>query len=234
MTGPADTPQHPDGASRPSRHWVRDSLALALVLAAAAAIAWFAGVRWQFEPKNFGIVEPGVLYRSAALTPAALRRVHDLYHIRTIVDLGAYDRDPVGGVIAQRTADALGIKRFVFPLEGDGTGDPNAYVRALRIIASPANQPVLVHCATGSQRTSGCVILYQQIIHGDAFDPAYDQAKSFKHDPTRNPRLKPYLLEWHDRIAQAYRSGAVVPGYRPSDAVDGGTGLGASKSGAGY
>ncbi len=185
------------------------------VLAVVACISWFAGVRWHFQPKNFGIVEPGVLYRSAALTPAATKLVHDEYRIRTIVDLGAFDRDPEGDVIAQRTAESLGVKRLVFRLEGDGTGNPNAYVQALTVINDPANHPVLLHCSAGAQRTSGCVILYKQIIKSLPFDPAYDEAQTYKHDPRRNPRLKPYLMTWQTRIAESYRSRTAIPGFDP-------------------
>ena len=186
-----------------------------MIVLAVAAAAWFGGVRWHFEPKNFGVVEPGVLYRAAALTPAATRRVHDDYRIKTIVDLGAFDRDPEGERVAQQTAEALGIKRLVFNLEGDGTGNPNAYVKALSVINDPASQPVLVHCASGAQRTGGCVILYKEFVKGVPFDRAYDEASDYKHDPKRNPRLKPYLTQWQDRIAEAWRTKTAIPGFDP-------------------
>lgn len=186
-----------------------------IVIAGVSIAAWFGGVRWHFSPKNFGVVEEGVLYRSAALTPAATKIVRDEYQIKTIVDLGAYDRDPEGERIAEETAEALGVRRLSFRLEGDGTGNPNAYVQALAVINDPANHPVLVHCSAGAQRTSGCVILYKEIIKGLPFDPAYEESKSYKHDPRKNPRLKPYLKTWQERIAESFKTGTAIPGFDP-------------------
>lgn len=185
---------------------------LVVALCAAASGVWFAKARHDIYPDNFGVVEPGVLYRSADLTPAATRRVRDEHHIRTIVDLGAFDPGSAEERVAAETASALGIERHVFRLEGDGTGNPNAYVQALRIITDPAKQPVLVHCAAGAQRTSGCIILYRNLVQGVQFDVAYAEAQHFRHSPAKNPRLRPYLVEWTDRINRAFRTGTLVPG----------------------
>ncbi|MBC7773426.1 MAG: tyrosine-protein phosphatase [Pyrinomonadaceae bacterium] len=200
---------------RPSPHAIRVAVIAALALAGISLAVWFGGARWHFTPKNFGIVEDGVLYRSARLTPAATRLVHDKYAIKTIVDLGAFVPGSRQEQIAQDTADALGMTRKVFRLEGDGTGNPNAYVEALRVIADPANQPVLVHCSAGAQRTSGCVILYKNLIEHQPIDGLYDEARSFKHDPRKNPRLKPYLETWSEQIEEAYRTKGAVPGFEP-------------------
>lgn len=157
-------------------------------------------------PKNFGVVEPGRLYRAGELTPAATDRVIREHHIRTIVDLGAYDKDPAGERVAERTASALGVERRVFRLEGDGTGNPNAYVEALRIITDPARQPVLVHCSAGSERTGACILLYRTIVQGRTRDEVFHESLEHKHDPSRNTRLRPYLDEWTGAIERAFRS----------------------------
>lgn len=186
-----------------------------MVLLGAALAVWFGGARWHFEPRNFGVVEAGVLYRSARLTPAATRIVHETYGIRTIVDLGGSEPGSRQDRIAQETADALGMKRRVFRLEGDGTGNPNAYVEALRVITDKASQPVLVHCSAGAQRTSGCVILYKNLVRHQPIEDVYDEARSYKHDPRRNPRLKPYLETWVEKIGRAYDARTNVPGFEP-------------------
>jgi protein tyrosine/serine phosphatase len=185
----------------------------------AAAILWRYAVRDHLRPENFGIVHEGVLYRSADLTPAATRVVHDRYAVRTIVDLGAYEPDSPEERTAQRTAEALGVKRHVFRLEGDGTGDPNAYVAALRVITDPAQQPVLVHCAAGAQRTSGCVALYRQFMQGVSFEEAYREARRYKHSPRDNPKLRPYLEQWTEGIRRALATGAPVAGFEGASAV---------------
>jgi hypothetical protein len=172
-------------------------------------------VRPNLTPKNFGIVDEGKLYRSGELTPAATRRVVEEKHIRTIVDLGGYDLDPAGERIAERTAAALNVERHVFRLNGDGTGNPNAYVEALRILSDPAKQPALVHCSAGSQRTGACVILYRTIVQGKGKGCGAEllaEAAEYGHDPKKNVRLAPYLSEWCDKIEGAFNSGTLIDG----------------------
>lgn len=172
-------------------------------------------------PKNFGVVDAGKVYRSGELTPAATRRVVEQNRIRTIIDLGAYDKDPAGERAAERTAAALGVERRVFRLEGDGRGNPNAYVEALRIMADPAKQPVLVHCSAGAQRTGACVILYRTVVEGKTRAEAMPEAYDHRHDPQDNPQLTPYLDEWAAAIEHAFRAGpgATIGGYPKAEIV---------------
>lgn len=190
-----------------------------IALIAGLAAIWFAKSRHDVFPDNFGIVKTGVLYRSADLTPAATALVHEKHHIKTIVDLGAFDVGSAKERVAADTAKALGIERHIFRLEGDGTGNPNAYVQALRVINDPAKQPVLVHCAAGAQRTSGCVILYRSLIEGETFNEAYGEASEYRHRTSKNPRLKPYLQKWIDPINRAYRTNTLIDGFGEAGAA---------------
>lgn len=179
-------------------------------------LAWgaYAGlIRPNLFPRNFGVVEEGKIYRTAALTPGATRNLVEKYGIKTIIDLGGFDKKPALAQVAQNTSEALGVKRYVFELNGDGTGNPNAYVAALRVMNDPANQPVLVHCSAGAQRTSACVILYRHIVQGKDFSAVYHEAYEHDHDPGSNRAMGPYLLDWSDRIERAYREGGWVPGF---------------------
>jgi tyrosine-protein phosphatase SIW14 len=189
-------------------------LAGLLALGGIGSLAYAKLVRPNIVPKNFGVVDEGKLYRSGELTPSATKLVVDQNHIRTIVDLGAYDIDPAGERVAERTAKSLGVERRVFRLNGDGTGNPNAYVEALRIITDPAKQPVLVHCSAGSERTGTCVILYREIVQSAKWNSPelLEEARRFKHDPARNPRMAPYLEEWGRQIESAFKSGAAIEG----------------------
>lgn len=190
-------------------------LVLGAITCGLAAWVVFAknGVRDHLVPRNFGVVEDGHVYRAAALTPAALRKVHDEHHIKTIIDLGGFDTDPRADDLAQRTAESLGITRYVFPLSGDGTGNPNAYVAALRVLEDPANHPVLVHCSAGAQRTSGCIIMYREFIQDRDKDEARTEAFDFRHDPQDNPRLFEYLNTWQGHIERAFRTRSQVPDH---------------------
>ncbi|HMN40605.1 MAG TPA: tyrosine-protein phosphatase [Phycisphaerales bacterium] len=202
---------------KPNRGLV--ALFAALAIAGLGALGYAKLVRPNIVPKNFGVVDAGKLYRSGRLTPSATREVVEANHIKTIVDLGAYDLSPSGERVAEHTASALGVERRVFRLSGDGTGNPNAYVEALRIIADPAKQPVLVHCSAGSERTGACVLLYREIVQGHAPGADLGETYSHGHDPSRNTRMKPYLEQWRAKIAEALRAGTSIDGQPRAEIV---------------
>lgn len=184
--------------------------------------AWFARyhVRDDLWPRNFGVVEAGQIYRSGRQTPAMMERLVREHGIRTIIDLGAFGLDTREEREAQRTAAALGVDRFRFTLQGDGTGDPNEYVAALRLMTDPARRPVLVHCAAGAQRTSGCVVLYRHIVQGKTVDQVFPEAFEFEHDSRRNPKLRPYLDQWTPAIVESFKTGVRIPFEEPSGGSD--------------
>ncbi len=204
--------------TRTQRRWVGWLIALAIICG-GGALTYAKVIRPHVVPKNFGVVEEGKLYRAGELTVSATRKVVEERHIKTIIDLGAYSDSPVEERIARQTAEALGVERRVFRLEGDGTGNPNAYVEALRIITDPSKQPVLVHCSAGSQRTSACVLLYREIVQGKAIPTQMDEAYAHGHDPKKNTRMKPYLEQWHEKIAAAFRAGTLIDG-QPRAEID--------------
>lgn len=180
-------------------------------LAACVAIA-FAAVVPNLAPKRFAEVVPGVLYRAGEGTPAAIRRVVEQHDIRTIIDLGAHERGSPEDDLAQRTADALGVRRVRFDLYGDSRGDPNDYLDALRIATDPANHPVLVHCGAGVQRTGCFVALHRHITEGWSLEQAYDEAVRHGHDPDDpGSHVRAMLHRWAEPVARAYRDGGAIP-----------------------
>ncbi|RMH10940.1 MAG: hypothetical protein D6695_10385 [Planctomycetota bacterium] len=170
----------------------------------ALGVVWTVhGIVPNLVPKRFGVVQEGRLYRSGELTTAALHDVIDDYNIATIVDLGAFAPGSAGDRREQRTASVLGVERVCLPLFGDGTGDPNQYVEALRIMLDDKRSPVLVHCSAGSQRTGAAIALYRMRVDGWTLDQALAEAQRFDHDPKSNPKLRSYLERWADDIFDA-------------------------------
>ncbi len=178
------------------------------LLACGLGFGFRYGVRDDLFARNFGVVEEGKVFRSGRQTPAMMKHLVEQHKIKTIVDLGAYGDGSIEEKQAQATAAALGVRRVRYYLHGDGTGDPNAYVAALRVMVDAASHPVLVHCAAGAQRTSGCVMLYRLATKGEPFENTYAEAQAYKHRPARNPHLLPYLQRWGDKIVDALAAGA--------------------------
>lgn len=195
----------------PAHRPPRPSVVLALVTAVALS-GWFFRyhVRDDLFARNFGVVEAGQIYRSGRQTPAMMERIVKAHGIKTIIDLGAFEPGSREEASADQTAKALGVARHRFGLFGDGTGDPNEYVAALRLLADPALRPVLVHCAAGAQRTSGCVVLYRHLVQGRPLTEAFPESFEFKHDPRRNPKLRPYLDRWSAAIGTAFKDGTRI------------------------
>ncbi len=193
---------------------------IVLIVLSLAALAWYArfGVRDHVWARNFAVVEAGELYRSGRLTPTATARIVENRGIRTIIDLGAFHPGSAEERRAQRAAEALGVTRYRLDLEGDATGNPNEYAHALRILNDPANRPVLVHCAAGSERTGCFVALYRAQERGvtvaETLDELMNEAQRYRDSD--QPDLRGMLEVWGDRVLEAVRTGEDVRGIEPT------------------
>lgn len=207
---------------RDRRHawsWARFTRNAILIVGAVALGVWLwvGNLAPNLFPKNFGEITPGEVYRSGRLTPEAMRDVVETHGVRTVVDLGAWEFGSPGDRRERQTVRALGASYERLPLFGDGRGDPNQYVRALEIMSDPDAQPVLVHCAAGSERTGVAVGLYRMIEQGWTMEQAMGEAREFRHDPADNPHVREMLETWLAPIEAALRTGETIPydGPRP-------------------
>ncbi len=175
-----------------------------VLLVAMLAWGWFERLEDQVVPKNFGVVEEGSLYRSGGMSPHQLREKIEEHGIRTVVDFGGYRWGSVEQRAVFNVLDDLGVEHHRLPLKGDGTGDPNMYVAALRLMTDESKRPMLVHCAAGAQRTGACFILYRTHVQGWEKERAIAESAVFKHDPEDNPRMLPYVEAWEDEIIEAF------------------------------
>lgn len=198
--------------------WPNFFLNAALIALAitGGVVVYYKQIRPSLSPMNFGVVTEGEIYRSGRPTATASKRAQSEHHLKSVIDLGTY---PIGSDEQHRletTYRALGLDYHRLPLFGDGTGDPNVYAKALRMMADPANQPVLVHCGAGAQRTSGLTTLYRHIVQGEPLDEAFAESLLYRHDPENNPSLKAMLDEWAQPIATLYQSGGLIPYEGPA------------------
>lgn len=210
----AVSPTKPD---KPAWSWPNFFRNAVLLVGGIGLTVWIVtgSVLPNLYPKNFGVVVAGQLYRSGELTPAATRKVVNEHGIRTILDLGAHTLGTPEQAREEAVATALGVRYVRMPLFGDATGDPNQYVRALRLMTDPEAQPLLVHCAAGSERTGCAIALYRSIIEAQPNPIALAETEDFRHDPQGNPRLTQTFMTYRDEIARVYREGGLIEHNEP-------------------
>jgi len=193
-----------------------------MLLGAAAGAAALVGVSLVFRgramAKNLGVVVEGKLYRSGRLTPRTLRLVRDKLGVRTVIDLGATHPGSKDEAKIAAAAANLGITRHSCRgLRGDGTGNPNVYAHALRLLTQEHDGPVLIHCAAGADRTGVAVALYRHGVQGRSLDEGMAEARQFRHDPARSVGTRPFVDQHAPAILRAWREGGQIEGFPPAD-----------------
>lgn len=123
---------------------------------------------------HFRVVDEGVLYRSAQLTPAGLERVIHDQGINTVISF----RDVEAGKAITPPDEweelfcaKRGVNYVRMPLRHWATinGVPQAeenVTRFLAIMRDPKNYPVLVHCFRGVHRTGTYCAIYRMEFQG--------------------------------------------------------------------
>ena len=145
--------------------WITGILLAALI---ACGALWWQRHKGDYFPKNFGVVEPGRIFRSGQLSPALVKKTLASHQVKKVIDLeGAIATSPAKRAEVEACSE-LGVERLNFPLRGDGTGDLNRYADAIAAIVFSTKQgePVLVHCAAGAQRTGGVIATYELLVQG--------------------------------------------------------------------
>lgn len=169
-------------------------LALA-AFAFGAAVLWDTQLKERFFPRDWGVVEEGAIYRSGQISRHIIDQTLRDHHIALIVFLSADNPNRPDVQTERQAAARLGIPRINCPLAGDGTGSIEQYANAIAAVAHAvsAGKPVLVHCATGAQRTGALVAFWRVLVRHQSPQDAYRELLQYHHDPNDNQRLLPYL-----------------------------------------
>jgi tyrosine-protein phosphatase SIW14 len=137
--------------------------------------------------RNFGVVKPGVLYRSGQLSQSGLERVIHDHGIRTVVTL----RDAV--VEGERPPDwreekycrdqdikyvRLRPREWHAELPGEPVPAEAGLKKFLEVMDDPANYPVLVHCLAGIHRTGAYMAVYRMEMDRWDNEAALDELRA--------------------------------------------------------
>ena len=177
---------------------------LVVVVALATAGVTWDQVKYHFIPKRFGVVVADKIYRSGQLDASLIEKVLREHHIHEVVDFTGVEPGNPNQAAEAKACEQLDITRYRFPLKGNGTGDPDAYVQALKLMAEAAadGRPLLVHCAAGSQRTGAAVAYFRMLIEKRPPSEAYREMERYKWKPHHDQILAQYINDHMQEIAE--------------------------------
>jgi protein tyrosine/serine phosphatase len=112
---------------------------------------------------NFGTVREGQVYRSAQPSPLLLRYAVARYGVRSLVNLRGRTPGFESAFAARR-----GLHLFVLDLSSSRPPSRAQVDWFLRIVSDPENQPVLVHCRNGVDRSGYMLGVYR--VERDGWD----------------------------------------------------------------
>jgi hypothetical protein len=200
------THEHPTASDRapwwrPTRR--RALVALLLALPIGAGAWWFGGGKWMFQPKRWGEIEAGLIYRSGQLHPFLVEDTLRDEGIQVVLDLAVDEPGRDDHDTENEVTKRLGIRKIdLFGLDGSGLGDPEIYVRAVQEMhkAKQSGTRMLVHCAAGTQRTGGAAALYRMFLQGWGGEEAYAEYLAYRGRPDSFKLMK-FLNEHMGAIA---------------------------------
>lgn len=159
---------------------------------------------------NYAAVDAGV-HRSGRPTAEGFGRLR-VRGVRTVLNLEQFHDE-------RREVEAAGL-RYVHCPSTAGFMTPGHVRTLLRIINDPANQPILVHCYHGSDRT-GLLVAAYRLQHGWAAGPAIDELRSFGFHgvyftiPMMLRRMEGMPRDADERTGREARSAATRPAPAP-------------------
>ena len=164
------------------------------ILLVAGWSLWHNYLEDRIFPKRFGVVVPGLVYRSGQISSVLIGKVLEEHHIKVVVDL-QFDEGSAIQHAEARAIEHLGIAQYRFPLNGNGTGDIKHYAAAIARIQQSIDEgkPVLVHCAAGTQRTGGGIAAWQTLVRGEPVPSAIAGMEAYGWKPVKNRILAEYL-----------------------------------------
>lgn len=151
---------------------MRSTLLVLLIVLPPMVLAGI--MRTQETPKRFAVVEEGRLYRGAFPTAEQIRHLHATRDIQTIVSLTT-DEGKARDLELDGAVKELHLKRYRFPMKGDGTGELATLDHAADALAEAKDQPIFFHCSAGDKRCSATLGAYWMKHKGKSLRQTLDE-----------------------------------------------------------
>jgi protein tyrosine/serine phosphatase len=172
-------------------------VSVAMFLAIVTGAAFFWQVYANASVYHMAVVQPGVLYRSGALSVREWKTV--ITRIRPKTDVCLADEqemnDPAKPKFKNEVAflKEQGVNVIRIPVRLGGWPSNEDLQKFLNVAADPANQPVIVHCDQGVRRTAMMVAAYQESILGWDKNQAREQIITFGHSQSTIDDIRRFI-----------------------------------------
>jgi hypothetical protein len=184
---------------------------IAVLLVVAGLVAWNNGIRNRIFPKAFRVVEPGKIFASGVIYRGLIEKTLTEHHIQRVIAL-TDDPGNLDEAAEREVTSRLGMQYYLFPLNGDGTGDIHNYEKTLvqvnRAVAD--NAPVLVHCFAGAERTRGWIAFYRILVQHRAPADVKTELTSGNWKAPPSKQLFPYVNQHMAELAQLLVADGVI------------------------
>ena len=166
---------------KPFRSYPLWRRALAVVLIAVGVVAAGAGgwAGYLRVTGNIHEVEPGRVYRSGQLWPSQLSSLLQEKGIRTVINLRGENPGRSWYDDEIHVTEAAGVRHVSLPMSANVEPSPELLARLIDTLGS-AQQPMLIHCEAGADRSGLASALYQLINKGQSPAEA-DRQLSFRY-----------------------------------------------------
>lgn len=192
----------------------RTLIGLAVALSLGAIVAFY-----SFDQEvlpNLRVVRGDVLWRSGTPNRLGLWLAHQA-GVKTIVNLRS-----LNAAENAREADFArrhGMTFVAIPLRFSGAGIDAVASAFIDVVADPARQPVLVHCARGKERSGVCTAVFR--IECDGWTNAEALAEMYAHGVTPGslPELEAFVRDYRPSAAGRAEGTMASEGSRQSSSA---------------
>jgi protein tyrosine/serine phosphatase len=108
---------------------------------------------------NFHTVQPGVLYRSAQLSPHVLETMIKKHNIKTIINLRGCNEHKRWWQKEKKLIEKLGVTFYNIRMSAAHLPDKQTLLNLLQLYQH-AQRPILIHCYSGADRTGEAAALW--------------------------------------------------------------------------
>lgn len=167
---------------------------------------------------NLHVIAAGRAYRSAQPTPEILEYVVRHHGIRTVINLRGENAKEAWYRREREACQKLGLKLIDIRTSASSFPSREALLALFDAISDPANEPILLHCKAGADRSGMAAAVWKMVNLKEPAKEALDQL-SFKYGHIRSahPQLTEFIKMFQptrDWIGKEYQE---KPGGKEND-----------------